>query len=177
MEYTHLDGVYVGYDYSGIIENVVKKIKYGGFYALRDSLLNPISFDLHQWVNVLDIDLITWIPTARKRKWERGFNQSKLFADKVAKESRYSAEVLLLRTSYEHSQVGSSAEERWQNVKSSFKVVEDMVLPSSVLIIDDVMTTGATLEVCAQKLKGKGVKKVYAAVIARNRPINKENML
>ena len=178
LQYTYLDGVYVGYDYSGAVEDMLKEIKYKGYSTLVDALTQPLKEELISWASKTGSDLVTFVPTVRKRKWSRGFNQSELVAKLVGAAVNMKVVGCLRRKSYNHSQVGSGAEERKANVSGSFELAPGINLERRrVLLVDDVMTTGATLEVCAKVLKQTGADRVFGLVIARRRPASTEDML
>jgi ComF family protein len=115
------------------------------------------------------------VPLFRARERQRGFNQARLLAEgltrhlsKAGKGPRVAAR-LLERTRQTLPQVGLSAAARRENVRGAFKVAEPLPARDLVLV-DDVMTTGATLSACAHALKQGGAGTVFALTLARATP-------
>lgn len=118
-----------------------------------------------------EADLIVPVPLYRSRLWWRRFNQSALLAQGVAKLTRVPADCFVLkRVRRTASQVGLSAEQRKRNVAGAFKLNparKDAVKNKTVVVIDDVITTGATAEACARVLKRAGAARVDVLALAR----------
>jgi ComF family protein len=115
-----------------------------------------------------EVDLIVPIPLGARRARERGFNQAGLLARPLAYAiQKAHRPVALKRTRETRSQVGLSAVERRKNVESGFTAQREIVQGKSVLIIDDVMTTGSTVNACAQALRMAGASAVYGLTLAR----------
>ena len=115
-----------------------------------------------------DIDLIVPVPLHEKRKRKRGYNQSDYFAMGLSESLRvdWSPEVLR-RNIYTQTQTGKTRFERWENVGEVFELVEQKsVAGRHILLVDDVITTGATLEACAHTLEQAEGAKVSIATIA-----------
>lgn len=169
---TYLDGVLVATVYSHTMAEIIHRIKYRSEYALANLVVEICLSILITDIDNLKIDVVSYVPTVRKRRWGRGFNQSKLLASRVAKSLKLPLADLLERREYMSSQVGAGAVQRQLNVRNSFRPLPtkraSVEVPNSVLIVDDVMTTGATLEACAKQLRQMGVAKVYALVVARD---------
>jgi len=121
-----------------------------------------------------EYDLIIPIPLHKKRKRERGFNQSEILANKLLEEfkmRRYKTElniVDLKRIRYTSQQIHLGGKEREKNLKNAFKWVGDSLLSKSILLIDDVYTTGTTLNESAKILKNRGATRVDCLVIAKD---------
>ena len=108
------------------------------------------------------------VPLHARRLRERGYNQSHLLAAALAE--RVSLPVddsMLVRTRYTLPQVGLSAQERQENVRDAFACVSDSPAGKLVVLIDDVYTTGATLNACALALRDRGAWTVSALTLAR----------
>lgn len=106
------------------------------------------------------------VPLHWIRKFSRGFNQSELLAREVGEARGWEVKNLLRRNRWTGSQVGRRRKERLIGVRNAFMVREGMTMPDHVILIDDLSTTGATLNECAKILKNSGVKKVEGLVIA-----------
>lgn len=113
--------------------------------------------------------LICPVPLHKKRYRWRGFNQSELLAEQAGMITGLPVCDLLARTSFSRPQMELNKEERLRNVKGAFILLAeaDVVSGRTVLLVDDVATTLATLHECALALKKGGAKKVYAIVLAR----------
>lgn len=152
--------------YGGVIRECIHSLKYennrslGKYFA---QLLCPI-ISQEAWL----INAVIPVPLSKERLKERGYNQAAAIAHPLA---------LFLELPFQpygleqvrdtRSQVGLSAEERRMNVIGAFKAIPELVHHKNILLIDDVMTTGATLESCAQVLKEAGSEKVYCLTVAR----------
>ena len=113
-------------------------------------------------------DLISWVPLSRKRLWERGYDQAKLLAHAAA---RALGEPLVptlekRKDVVKQSTVGG-AEQRRANIAGAYRVPEpETVAGKRVLLIDDIVTTGATLSECAGTLRAAGAAAVVCAALA-----------
>lgn len=106
------------------------------------------------------------VPLHWMRKFNRGFNQAELLACVIAREHGLPHRDLLYRLRRTGSQVGRKRLERKAAMKGVFAVRRISRIPESVLLVDDVATTGATLDACALTLKNAGVQRVDAVVLA-----------
>lgn len=111
------------------------------------------------------------VPLHNRRRRSRGFNQSELIARAAGSYLPQRLELLhgtLIRQRDTISQVGLSREERIENMRDAFRVVQpSRVKGREIVLVDDVMTTGTTLSECARVLKQAGAKRVWAATVAR----------
>lgn len=117
-------------------------------------------------------DFIVPVPLHPKRLKERGYNQATLLAYHVAKGCRYKVQpTLLIRVKNTPSQGTLSKGARQKNVEKAFalnpKIKKESLRDKTVTLVDDVMTTGATLSACAKALEGSGVKKVNVVVFSK----------
>ena len=116
-------------------------------------------------------DLITWVPLSEKRKRERGYDQAFLLASAAALELGDVAVETLRKSRHTDAQSGLEGEaERRANVLGAYTAVDPELLAGKrVLLIDDVVTTGATFSECARVLRTMGAKDVVCAALARAR--------
>jgi competence protein ComFC len=114
-------------------------------------------------------DIIVPVPLHRTRERERGFNQAELIAREVAKQLRLPLKaILLMRTKARPDKHILSNEERWRIVRGAFATRPGSQVDNKrVLLVDDVMTTGATLDACAEALLEAGAKSVIGLTVAR----------
>ena len=151
------------YDESGTVQRIQHALKYGG----QPSLGRPLGRLMAGAWRDRGVGLVIPVPLSRPRFLERGYNQSNALAEGVgeALEVRVATD-LLRRSRPTRTQTRLSAPERWANVAGAFSVADAAVLTGThVLLIDDVLTTGATLTAAAQALREAGAN-VDAAVLA-----------
>lgn len=115
-----------------------------------------------------EIDCITYVPLTKKSLYKRGYNQSRLLAKALSK--RVSTPVVygaIKRIKGGHAQKGLTQKQRIENVKSAFKIKKRKEIKGkNVLLVDDILTTGATVnEICRILLKA-GAAKTYVATVA-----------
>ncbi len=114
------------------------------------------------------IDLVVPVPISPSRRNERGYNQAALLARPIAIYHGLAYRPGLLRKKRDtHTQVGLTIEQRKANVEGAFAAEEKEVGGADVLVVDDVTTTGATLNACAQALLEAGAKTVHCLTLAR----------
>lgn len=152
--------------YEGVIRECVHALKYHEDRGLGELMARWLT----QLVISADwpIDLVIPVPLSNQRLKSRGYNQSALIAKPAAARLEVSYRPYgLKRVLDTPSQVGLSAEERRRNVLRAFAAEPKIVSTRSILLVDDVMTTGSTLSACANALLNAGATTVYAITIAR----------
>jgi ComF family protein len=150
-------------DYEGSLRAIVHALKYDG----RRSIAGPLSGLLlrHAGPLLRGADFVVPVPLHWSRQWRRGFNQ----AHELAAGLGLPVRGVLKRRRYTRSQTGLSADDRCANVRAAF-VLSRRAGPLDglcVVVVDDVSTTGATLEACARVLKENGVGEVRTLTAAR----------
>lgn len=113
-------------------------------------------------------DFVTWTPCSRRRRWSRGFDQAELLAKALARELDLEARPTLEKFRHRPPQSKTkTAAKRRANVQGAYRLLPGAdVRARTVLVVDDILTTGATLGECGRILRQAGVKDLYAAVIA-----------
>jgi ComF family protein len=148
------------------VQNALHTLKYRRNVSLGDS----IAIQMVDFVRSLrwDIDLITPVPLGRQRLKERGYNQVGLVARPLAYELglKYSSDALW-KSRETRSQVGLTISQRRANVSKAYQANPSVVNRKSILLMDDVATTGSTISACTEALLSAGAGKVYALTIAR----------
>ncbi len=136
-----------------------RKQSYAKWFAQQ--LLPVISEKLEVWKP----DIVTFPPISLIRYWERGYNQAKLLAEPIAEFIGVPCISTLKKTPFKGRQSKrKNAAERWRNAENIFKPVKDIKLNGkSVLLVDDVITTGATAASAVKELQKMGAKYVYVA--------------
>ena len=153
--------------YEETIKQLILKMKYqrGRGYARAFGELLAVSLPYIQ-----EDTLIVPVPTASKRVRQRGFDQAVLIAESLAKNRGLQIQHVLVRTT-QVDQIGKRKEQRLKQMSSSLIIAPKRSIKGrTVLLVDDVLTTGATLETAARVLREAGAAHVDAAVIARHLP-------
>jgi ComF family protein len=163
------DSAAAAYLYEGALMTAIHRFKYGSKRFLSDSLGPLLAQFAESRLQKCDSLLAMPIPLHPRRLRERGFNQSLLLATYVAKRLDTELDFLSLRrVRYTLPQTGLGKEERRKNVKNAFQLKNPKIVKGrTVLLIDDVATTGNTLNECARILKRAGSGKVLCLVLAR----------
>lgn len=119
-----------------------------------------------------EFDVVTWVPISRRRRWKRGYDQSELLARRMARRLDMPCEPLLKKVYNTKAQSGLKGEsERRANVLGAYAVCSGAQMQGRrILLVDDVMTTGATLSECARVLRTAGAAQVLCAVFAMSGP-------
>jgi ComF family protein len=172
----YLDSMVAAVSYENTIS---KKLIYNLKYRFISDSSHPLSELMVKALMRNDLpipDFIVPVPLHPRRLRWRGFNQSRLLAENISKNLAPLLEIevidVLRRNKNNKAQMKiKSYSERLQNIQNIFsfdsQFSQNIVKNKKILLIDDIATTGATLQECAKILKQNGVKKVYGAVIAR----------
>lgn len=113
-------------------------------------------------------DLIVPVPLSRERQRQRGYNQTSLIASELAEILKLPfSEKALWRTRETRSQVGLDLNAREANVSGAFLASRDLVEEQRVILVDDLLTTGATMIACAEALAEAQVNQVYGISVGR----------
>lgn len=156
--------------YEGQLKKLVHNFKYQGKTVLSKMFAKlMIDYIKKEDPAILDgIDLITYVPLHKIRLREREFNQSLLLANAVSKEFGLSLKKTLDKIRATKYQNELLKKERLINLKGAFMICDKAdIVNHDILLIDDVMTTGATLNECAKTLLDKGAKNVTCFTLAR----------
>ena len=152
----------------GIVQKLLQQLKYKSRPEIGELLGQLYSAELQRAGLWQDIDMVVPVPLHPRKQKQRGYNQAGVFAQGLVYHTALSvSEQVLVRTRYTETQTKKGRESRWQNVHEVFEVAETASLKGKhVLLVDDVVTTGATAGVCAEKLLHAGASKVSMAFIA-----------
>lgn len=152
--------------YEGPIEQAVHRFKYQGWRLVAE----PLAVLLAERIVVegLAAGYVVAVPLHRDRQRQRGFNQSELLARQLKKQLALKAPPgQLVRTRPTPPQVGHDRRWRLENVKDAFRWRGGALQGQSILLVDDVATTGATLDACASALREVGSGPVIGVSVAR----------
>jgi ComF family protein len=159
------DAAYSFGAYDGKLRSLIHLLKYGGVRTLAKPLGSHLSLALPREER---FDLVIPMPLHWLRLWRRGFNQSGLLAREIARRNGIKLRNAVRRTRLTSPQAGLSNSKRRVNVAGAFTVRrKSSVEGLRILLVDDVMTTGATASSCASALKKAGARYVALLTLAR----------
>ena len=152
------------FEYDGEMKRIVYRFKYSNRRDLADYFAGSLSAGCERWLSDKKIDVVIPIPLHPDKEKKRGYNQAKVFAEALSK--RYGLKMygdLLLRGRHTSPQKGLSRAERINNLKNAFILGQSGVKLNglNLLLVDDIYTTGATMDAAASVLKDEGVRDIY----------------
>ena len=153
--------------YKDDVRMSILRYKFYGYRSYADSYGRLLAMKLQKdgWD---DTDILTWIPISRQRKRRRGYDQSELLAASVARELGMMSTSTLrkIRNTKPQSSMGSAPQRR-ANILGAYEVVNPAIIRGQrVLLLDDIITTGATASEAARMLLTAGAKEVKLATLA-----------
>jgi len=153
-------------EYSGVMKEVLHHYKFNKNRRLSGLIAELVYGKVIQYADLFD--LITCVPIDRKKKWDRGFNQCELIAKAIGKRLKKEYCPVLKEKHHNAAQRKLRYRERFLNVLGRYRIHKARrITGKNILIIDDIFTTGATINECARILKASGAGKVYSLTIAR----------
>lgn len=187
------DGLTSIWDYDGMVKELIRKVKYSGHYDMikyfiKKSLKVIAENNNNRFTPFLSFlaqpeTCVSFVPMYLKKEKQRGFNQSEIIAREIGKKADRPVIKLLEKIRPTADQASLERKERLENVRDCFKLSLKEARPPqnlgssfqevgplrslSVLLVDDVYTTGATMEECVRVLKQADVPKVWGFTLAR----------
>ena len=159
--------------YEGVVASLVRSLKFDKVLRAADELGELVVQQISADDRIDDDWLLVTVPLSSASFRRRGFNQAELIARVVARRTGMNLRPKALSKITETSdQASLHRTARLSNVKGAFRARQELVENAKILIIDDVITTGATMHECALALKSAGAKEVAAAVAAYSLPPN-----
>ena len=150
-----------------IMQQLIHALKYKGKSSIGEMLGIELGKAILKNDKYETIDLIVPVPIHKRKKRKRGYNQSYFIAKGVAEIINAPIEEILIKSEKGKSQTDKKKYERWLNVKDSFSLKEGRSSKAThVLIIDDVITTGATIEACVKEIRINENVKISIAALA-----------
>ena len=172
IEQPHFDSLYIKYQFARQIQKLIHLLKYqhaitlAKYFAER---IAPIIKNNH-------FDYITGIPLNPIKEKERGYNQSALIAKELGKYLNIQVNnTLIKRIKNTPSQTKLNRDQRIENVKNAFECNLNLI-DKKIILVDDIITTGSTINECAHVLKKQGAKKVIAVALATPMDILQHNL-
>lgn len=152
------------YEYTPVLSGVIQNFKYNNARYHARFFAEKL-FEIYKDLGV-SVDVVTFVPLSEKREKDRGYNQSKLIAKEFCKLSGVELLDCVFKIRETDSQAKLNFEGRVKNLKGAFKADKKLVKNRSVLLIDDVLTTGSTANAVSKALKSAGATKVTVLTVA-----------
>ncbi len=153
------------FDYTGKISLLIKKFKFNGEKHLATPFVKymlPVMLK-----NFPRTDVITFVPMTEKSQKKRGYNQTELLAKGLSEKTNIPLVNAVVKKKETPKQVKLKRADRLKNLQGSFGITDkNSIKGKNVLLVDDVLTTGATAETIAKLLKEKGAERVYLITVA-----------
>lgn len=161
----YIDNIEVCAIYNSFIKELMIEYKYNDKTYISRIFGEMILEKIVEKKMYINMDYISFIPSAKGELSRKGYNQSKILAEYIGKNLNFKIENLLIKTRRNKKQKDLNRYERFKNVEDIF--ISDRVLNGkNILLIDDVVTTGYTLDFAAKALKSAGAKRVAAITVA-----------
>lgn len=161
-------GALLYYVENGIAQHLIHGLKYRGLQKTGSFLGSWYGCQLAREPALKDIDIVLPVPLHKMKKRKRGYNQCARFGQQIAWHlgAQY-AETLLVKNAGTPTQTTQDRWNRWEGIRRSFHTPHPRMLKDKrVLLVDDVITTGATLEACCEVLETAGCRHLFIAAMA-----------
>ncbi len=167
----YCDGVISVFEYTGMVKESLIRFKFynkPGYYRTYARLMAD---RIRKTTDVTKYNMVLSVPLHKHREFSRGYNQARLISKELSRILRLpECSYILKRERYTEAQSLLDKQKRNQNVKGAFVVTAPKkVKGKNILLVDDILTTGSTLEECSRVLKQAGAGRVFAAVVATGR--------
>lgn len=154
--------------YSGVMLELILRLKYKSDFKCGEVIAN-LMFEFIK-NNKIEFDIITFVPTSKTSYKKRGYNQTQYLASYIGKTLHKPIIDTLLKVKITRDQIGLYGNDRWNNIKDSFKINKKVEIKNKIiLLVDDVITTGATVFYCAKILKKYGAQEVFILTAAKSK--------
>ncbi len=152
--------------YGGVLKELILAFKYDKNFTaakvISELLLNLV------YEKKIECDVICYVPMSKSSIKKRGFNQCEIIAKYLSRSLNVPVSNSLIKIKDTKEQKSLSKEERYKNIKDAFKIRENNILNKRILLIDDVVTTGATLLECKKILENCNIEEITILTIAKS---------
>lgn len=155
------------FEHAGVGRRALQRLKYGGAGRLAAPLAQAAIPSLHQLLAISGRAPLVPVPVHPARLRQRGYNQAALLATLLGQEAKLPVADLLVRRRATTRQHGLNRAARLHNLRGAFQVPDGITAPATAIVVDDILTTSATLEACALALRSAGASQVFGFAIAR----------
>ena len=172
-----LDGTFSSVAYKNIVRKLLYQLKYQPYITNLLPTISELCYEAfiqnELFTKLLkEKPVLVSIPLSPRRLRKRGYNQAELLAKELGKRFGLDAQPVLKRVKETKPQYGLKREERMENIKDAFGINEKLKAGSekykTILLVDDVLTTGSTMSEAAKTLKKAGVKEVWGVAFAKD---------
>lgn len=162
------------FENEGVLQKLIHELKYNKRFSIGTYLGIVTSHLLIDTIEEWNIDQIIPIPLFHLKKAERGYNQAYYISKGISSFTKIPiSKKSLRRNVFTPSQTKLNTEERKNNVGGVFKIIDKRKIKNkNIMLVDDVITTGATISECARMLKSAGAKNIYACSVALANPLH-----
>ncbi len=151
--------------YRGTAKRMILRYKFKGKKYIYKIMAEYMLRKFEENYSLIDFDYITYIPMSFSEYVERGFNQTNLLAKSLSKKTNIICKKLIKKTRKTKHQMNLNSKDRETNLKNCFKSAEN-IKGKTILLVDDIKTTGTTLNECSKVLKKAGAKDIYCITFA-----------
>ncbi len=151
------------WEFNTEVQTVIHFLKYGGYWQLATKIGQLMGKKLEQTLALTEEMILLPVPLHKTRLRERGYNQSEILAQYIARETKLKCfSDILQRTRYTQSQTKLTMKQRQKNVSGAFAINNpEKISNKTIILVDDVLTTGATMNACATELIKNGASIIY----------------
>ncbi len=169
LRHRHYERVVSSWYYDGAAARAVMRMKENDDPVATTYFADTLADTVRQYYDEIAFDGVVFVPKTRREQRRRGYNPGERIARGVARRLSLPCVVYLQKIYETPPQKRLSAEQRSGNLLGAFDVTAESLAGKTLLLVDDVVTTGATLDECAKMLKINGAEAVYAATVATTR--------
>ncbi|MDD3998663.1 MAG: phosphoribosyltransferase family protein [Candidatus Shapirobacteria bacterium] len=168
------EGIISIYKYDGVIKNIIEKIKYGFVSDASEEMAQKMARKLKiDYPNIVEYwqkekYCLLPIPLHQQRQRWRGFNQSEILAEKLSKilKLKYKNNIIIRKLKIKNQAQIKNREEKWKNMINVFEIATKGNMPKKVILVDDVITSGATMTAALKTLKNSGTNLGWGLTLA-----------
>lgn len=168
------EGIISIYKYDGLIKNIIEKIKYefvsDAVVEMAEKMARKLKIDYPNIVEYWQKEKYSLIPIPlhpQRKRW-RGFNQSEILAENLANllKLKYKSNLIIRKQNLKNQAKIKNREEKWKNMSNVFEIRSNKNIPKNIILVDDVITSGATMTVALKILKNSGMNSGWGLTLA-----------